>query len=224
MSARSLVHEMRPVWSNSAMPSAGLAADPAIGRVVDQEIELRPVLRRLADIADIGIGPQMREFLLDRRGEQALVDADVLDAGFRDLLVERVHQLFVVGVPRMLREFLVGVVADRIALPRIRLEALDRLVDLVEPAGPARGEGEMRQHAARAGLLVDGCAGLEHLRLRDEPVFRHFRRRVGQQRHLGVAVHIDFFHVIVEFQILDASVPSRPATCSSPHLPTASRP
>jgi len=93
------------------------AADPAIARMVDEEIELRPILGRLADIADIGIGPQMRELLFGGGREQTLMDADVLDPRFHRLFIERVHQLLVIGVPGMVRLLLVGVVADRVALP-----------------------------------------------------------------------------------------------------------
>jgi hypothetical protein len=69
-------------------------------------------------------------------------------------------------------KLLVGIVADRVALPGIGFVLFDPLVDLVEPAVPSRGDREMRQHAARAGLRIDGSAGLEHLVLRDEPVLR----------------------------------------------------
>ncbi len=131
------------------------------------------------------------------------VDADVADVGLGDLLVERIHQLLVVGVPRIRGEFLVRVVADRVALPRIRLVAFDRLVDLVEPARLPWRDGEMCQHPPRAGLLVDHLARLEHLVLRDEPILRHVGRRIRQQRDLGVAVHVDFFDVIAVFQVVD---------------------
>src|SRR5262249_21500870 len=104
---------------------------------------------------------------------------------------------------RMVGELLVGVVADRVALPGIGLIDLDRLVDLVEPARPAWRDYEMRHHAPRAGLLVDLLAGLEHLLLRDEPILGNLRGRVRQQRHLGVAVHVNFFDVVGVFQIVD---------------------
>ena len=39
------------------------AAREAIGPVIDDEVELRPVLRRLADIAHIGMRQQMWELL-----------------------------------------------------------------------------------------------------------------------------------------------------------------
>jgi hypothetical protein len=55
----------------------------------------------------------------------------------------------------------------------------------------------------RAGLLVDLRAGLEHLLLRDEPVLRNLGGRIRQQRHLGVAVHVNFFDVVGIFQIVD---------------------
>ncbi len=61
----------------------------------------------------------------------------------------------------------------------------------------------MRHHPPRAGLLVDLLAGLEHLLLRDEPVLGHLRGRIRQQRHLGVAVHVDLFDVVRVFEIVD---------------------
>ena len=51
-------------------------AGPAIGRVVDDEADLRPVLGRLADIVDRGVGREVREALLGRGRIEALVDAD----------------------------------------------------------------------------------------------------------------------------------------------------
>ena len=131
------------------------------------------------------------------------MDADVPDTRFHRLLIEGVHQLLVVEVVGVVGQFLMGVVADRVALPRIGLVDLDRLVDQVEPAWPARGDREMRHHPPRAGFFVDLLAGFEHLLLRDEPIFGHFRRRIRQQRHLGVAVHVNFFDVIGVFQIVD---------------------
>ena len=44
----------------------------AIGAMIDDEIELRPVLRRLADIAGVGEGAQIGELAVERRREQAL--------------------------------------------------------------------------------------------------------------------------------------------------------
>jgi len=61
----------------------------------------------------------------------------------------------------------------------------------------------MRHHAPRTSFFVDLLAGLEHLLLRDEPVLGNLRRRVRQQRHLGVAVHVDFFEVVGVFEIVD---------------------
>ena len=122
---------------------------------------------------------------------------------FHRLLVEGVHQLLVVEVEGIVGELLVGVVPNRIALPRIGLVDLDRLVDLVEPARPARGDCEVRHHPPRAGLLIDLLAGLKHLVLRDEPVLGNLRRRIRQQRHLSVAIHVNLFDVIGVFEIVD---------------------
>jgi len=56
-----------------------IAADMAIGRVVDDEVELRPVLRGLSDIGDVGEAAQVR-YCFSIPGGTALVDADILDA------------------------------------------------------------------------------------------------------------------------------------------------
>ena len=103
----------------------------------------------------------------------------------------------------VLRQLLVGVVADRITLPRIRLEALDRFVDLVEPARPARRDREMAEHAPAARVLVHLVAGFEDEFLRQKPVLGDLRGRVRQDRDLGVAVQIDFLEIVIEFQIID---------------------
>ena len=55
-------------------------------------------------------------------------------------------------------------------------------------------------------MFVDLRAGLEHLRLRDEPVLRHIRGRVRQQRHLGVAVHVDLFDIIGVFEVVEGLI------------------
>ena len=73
---------------------AARAGDPAVRRVVDHEVELRPVLGRLADVVDVAVADEVRELRLDRRREQALVDADVLQAGAVRIL-RHLHQLLV---------------------------------------------------------------------------------------------------------------------------------
>ncbi len=95
----------------------GRAADMSVGGMVDDEIELRPILCRLADIAHIGIGGEVGKLPFDGGREQPLVDANILDARLHEPLVSGVHQLLVVEVPRIVAAFLVGVVADRVALP-----------------------------------------------------------------------------------------------------------
>src|SRR2546426_9852468 len=92
------------------------ATGEAVARVVDDEVELRPVLGRAADVPHVGVGQEVRELLLDRGREQPLVDADVDEPRLERLLVERVDDLLVVEPPRVLADVLVGVVADRVAL------------------------------------------------------------------------------------------------------------
>src|SRR5262249_49476287 len=57
-----------------------IPADVAVGRVVDDEVELRPILGCLTDVGDISEAAQVRKLLLHPWREQALVNADVLDA------------------------------------------------------------------------------------------------------------------------------------------------
>ena len=64
--------------------------------MVDDEVELRPILCGLADISDIGKATQMWKLFLNSRREQPLVDADVLDSQFARALPERIRVLFVV--------------------------------------------------------------------------------------------------------------------------------
>src|ERR1700712_3899573 len=104
-----------------------------IAGVIDDEVQPRPVLRRLADIADIGKRQQVRKLLSDRRCEQTLMDTDIFDAGPLKALVGRIHQLFVVQPPRVMAVSLMGVVADGVALPAIRPQRRDGMVDAVEP-------------------------------------------------------------------------------------------
>ena len=72
------------------------AAGEPVGGVVDDEVDLRPVLRRLAHVVHPRVGQEAREALLDLRREQALVDADDVVPGAQDALVERVHHPLVV--------------------------------------------------------------------------------------------------------------------------------
>src|SRR4029450_287173 len=116
------------------------AAGETVAAVIDDEVDLRPVLGRLADVAHVRVGPPVRELLLDRRREQALVDAPLVVARLDELLVERIDELVVVHPPRVLAEVLVGVVADRVALERVRLGLLDSRVDLLHPPGVAGRE------------------------------------------------------------------------------------
>src|SRR5205823_4235815 len=83
--------------------------------------------------AHVRVREQVRELLLDGGREEALVDADLVVARLEQLLVERVDELVVVHSPRVLAHVLVGVVADRVALERVRLEVADRVIDLLHP-------------------------------------------------------------------------------------------
>ena len=143
----------------------------------------------------------MRELLLDGGREQPLVHADVDQPGLEAFVVERIHQLLVIHAPRILAQVLVGVVADGVALERVGLELLYGPVDLLQPAGLPRSEDGVRQHAARAGFLVDPGArrGL-HL-VGEEPVRRDIGRRAAETGDLGIAVEENLLDVVGELEV-----------------------
>ncbi len=144
----------------------------------------------------------MRELLLEAGREQALVDADILDARLHHLLVALVGDLLVVEPPGIAADVLVRVVADGVALAGLRLQR-EAGIELVEPAGWPGVKMHVREHAPRAGLVVDLLAGVRHLLVGQEPVLLDVRRRRGDQRDLGVAVEKHLLLVVVELQILD---------------------
>ena len=91
--------------------------------MVDDEIELRPILGGLADVADVAITQQMRELLFHGWRKQSFVDAHIDDswmilAPLHETLVEGIHNFLVIETIGMLGEILVGVVAYGVALPR----------------------------------------------------------------------------------------------------------
>src|SRR5215471_13082757 len=114
----------------------GLLHERPEGSMIDDEIDLRPVLGGLPDVPDRVVLPHSGPRLLVVGGEEALVDADGGDAGLADLLVEWVHQLFVVEPPVGLLLGGEQRIADRVALPRVGLDGGDAAVHLVYPAGP----------------------------------------------------------------------------------------
>src|SRR3982075_3172017 len=60
----------------------------AIATVIDDEVKLRPVLRRLADVPHVAVRQQLGELLFDRWGKKPLVDTHVDEAGLYALLVK----------------------------------------------------------------------------------------------------------------------------------------
>src|SRR4029077_20885199 len=111
---------------------------------------------------DIGEATQMRELFLDARREQALVNADILNARRYHLLVALVGHFLVVHAPRITADVLVSVVADRIALAGLRLER-EASVWLAEQAGLPWREDHVTEHTPGAGLVVDFLTRLRHL-------------------------------------------------------------
>lgn len=103
----------------------------------------------------------------------------------------------------MARQVLVGVVADRVALERIRLQHLDRAIDLFHPAGIAGREDRVRERPPAAGDRVDRRARpLLHV-VGQEPVGRYLGGRAADAGDLGVAVEIDLLQEVRELQLLD---------------------
>src|SRR3546814_17785685 len=75
---------------------AGLAADMAIAGMIDEEIELWPILRSFGDIAHIGIAPTLWVRLLQSLGEQPLVAAPIGKTGLHRLLIEGITERFII--------------------------------------------------------------------------------------------------------------------------------
>src|SRR5262245_47336557 len=98
------------------------------------------------------------------------MDADVDQARFDELLVKRVHQLLVIQTVRMLGQMLVGIIADGMVLEWVRLQFLDGLVYLIQPAGLSWRKNRVREGALRAGLLVDLRARLILHLVSEEPI------------------------------------------------------
>jgi hypothetical protein len=110
----------------------GAAADVAVTGVVNQEVELGPILCGFANIADIHEGTQIRELRFDRRREEAFVHADISYAGFDGFFVGAVGDFLVVHTPGMTGLILVGIVTDRVTLERIRFQR-QAAIEFVEP-------------------------------------------------------------------------------------------
>ena len=122
--------------------------------MVDDEIELRPILGCLEQVPWGLVLPNARPALFVIRRHQSLVNAHGPDARLIDLFVEGVHQLFVVEPERVLR---LGRqrVADGVQLPTGWRTFGERLVHLVHPAGLPGGDDRMTQHARAARGGVD---------------------------------------------------------------------
>src|SRR3989442_10722004 len=91
------------------------------------------------------------------------MDAEGADPCLDRLLVERVYELLVIEAPRVLR---LGRqrVADRIELPTVRMQLVDRVIDLVHPARlPRRNEGVGEHSGAVAAYSIDHVSRLADL-------------------------------------------------------------
>ncbi len=126
------------------------------------------------------------------------MDADGRDARLHGLLVERVDELLVVEPPVRLELGRKERIADRVALPAVRLQGRDRAVDDLHPSVLLRREHGVAKQPARSGELVDGMAGGGDLVVGQEIPARVVEGRAREQRHLGVAVDEDLLHVVLE--------------------------
>src|SRR3546814_4711733 len=122
----------------------------AIAGMIDEEIELWPILRSFGDIAHIGIAPKVWVTLLQSLGEQSLVDANIGKTGLHRLLIEGIDERFVIEPPRFGQIF-VRVVADGIAFEGVRPKR-NVAVDCVEPARCARLRSE--EHTSELQSLM----------------------------------------------------------------------
>src|SRR5690349_18795443 len=112
--------------------------------MVDHEIDLRPVLRRLWQVVHIGIFPcSTRDYSFIILRQQSFMDADGGGPRLYRLVVERIDQLLVIEPPRVFRGLGLPRVADRVALPAVWLHLGDATVDLFHPAGLGRSEQRM---------------------------------------------------------------------------------
>ena len=135
---------------------AGAVGQPAVAAeagVVDDEVEVGPVLGGLLQVE------RPARLLVERAQRQPLVDAEVLDAQRLGLLPERIGDLLVVHPPGLLADLGAGV-----HLPGVDLQVLDLALHLLElglaEVGPQQA---VREHAPRAGQVVDELAGGDHL-------------------------------------------------------------
>ena len=127
-----------------------------------------------------------------------------------DFLVAKIGDLLVVHAPRIAAQIFVGVVANGVALHRIRLER-QRRVEFFQPVRSAGREHRMRKEAlasdsgadAAGGLIVYLVARCGHLLVGQKPIAGNIRGRTRNQSDLGVAVEEHFFDIIGELEILD---------------------
>ena len=156
-------------------------------RVEHDEVDVRPVLRRLHHV----IRP---EEVPARSGQrQPLVRADVPHTEFQRAFVEGVGHAFVVVSPGTQ-----GV--SGVELPGIDLEFLYLALGIVEPVRVGRGANAVAEHPAGPCRLVHGIPGGDHL-------FRGQHVRAGRAKggprdtsHDGVAVEENLLHVVPAVQ------------------------
>ena len=168
--------------------------------MIDDEVDLGPVLGGLADVPHRVVLPHVGPRFLVVRREQPLVDAHGGDACLHDLLVEGVHELLIIEPP--VGPELGGKerIADGVALPAVGLHDGDATIDLLDPPLALRREDGVAEKAARSGDLVDGRARGGDLVVGEEVPGGVVKGRPRQQRDLGVAVDEDLLHIVLELE------------------------
>ena len=190
-------------------------------RVVDDEVEGRPVACRLRQVLRVPVLGVIVCGIVRRRRE-AFMHADVAerrplvpqnDLVLPDQLERRIHDLLVIEPPLLHRctgriRDLFGGQGHAVAFPRVRLVVVDLALDLEEVRRPrveeavgveALGARELVDEISHAGRLV-GRQHFDAARVVD--VFRLFARHEHRQKAGDVAEQADR-HLAVEVQRLD---------------------
>src|SRR5215475_8314615 len=116
--------------------------------MVDDEIELRPILCCFRQVLDSRVFPATardRGFIIS--WHQSFVNADRIDACLRRPFVEWVDKSLVIEPPWVLGRLRVKRVADCVTLPAGGLDLGDAAINLFHPARLLRGKQGMEQQS-----------------------------------------------------------------------------
>ena len=170
--------------------------------MVDDEIKLRPVNRRLNEVTGRLVFPHACPTLFVIPRHQALVDTEIDNTRLRCFFVEGVHQFLIIqpeGVLRLSRQR----VTDGVKLPACWRTLGQGAVHFFHPARLSRGHNVVGQHAGVTGRRVDHLGRFSDLCVIEEFPRIVVKRRTTQHRYIGIAIEIDLPHVILELQQVD---------------------